>query len=64
MFGYFCQLLKPWAIVLIIFGTLLYSTSSFIIIIVWKGYSKIETQYIHKNYRRIFKVLIPNAVGI
>ena len=28
------------------------------------GYSKIETQYIRKNYRQIFKVLIPNAVGI
>ena len=28
------------------------------------GYSKIETQYIRKNYQQIFKVLIPNAVGI
>ena len=39
-----------------------YTNSPFIL--VWTGYSKIETQYIRKNYWRIFKIWISSAAGI
>ena len=74
MFSYFYQLLKHEAIVLITFDTAIFSIFLFffflllllflLLFLVWKGYSEIETQYNRKNYHRIFKVLIPNAVGI
>ena len=35
-----------------------------IIILVWKGYGKIEMQFIRKNHWRIFKISIAIAVGI
>ena len=43
---------------------LLFLVLGCIIIIVWKGYGKIEMQCICKNYWWIFKISIPIAVGI
>ena len=55
MFSYFHQLLKPQAIVLMIFSTLQYSPSYYFCL---EGYSKIKTIYSQKLYEQIFKVLI------